>query len=297
MARIFANQNLIAITFVVLSTLFFAIQDVLTKAITHDLPAWQIVCVRFFFFSLFALAFAWHSTGIRKALRSGNPWLQIFRGVLIVSEIALFAFTIGYLGLAEMHALFACFPLIVTALSPLMLGETVGWRRWFAVVAGFAGTLIILRPGSSVFDPHALLVIVCATALSIYIILTRRVSRYDSLETSLLYFGLTGFGCSLLIAPIVWIDPDPQQWGLLLLLSASAIVGHFSLIKALQLAPAVLLQPFNYFVLVFAIIFGYIIFDEVLNGITISGAIIVVASGLFVARREYIRSGRLPAQP
>ena len=287
------SSHLNAIIAVLVSTLFFAIQDAFTKQLSVSLPAWQIVCIRFFFFSLFAVAWATRSIGLRAAFRTGNLPLQLIRGILIVSEIALFAFTIAYLGLAEMHAIFACFPLIITALSGPMLKERVGWRRWLAVLAGFIGTLIILKPGTGVFNPYALLAVACALGLSIYTILTRRLSSTDSFETSLLYFGVAGFGFSLLFAPFVWEPVSQDQWGILLMLSLSAIIGHFCLIMALQLAPAVLLQPFNYFVLVWAMIIGYLAFGEVLDSTTLVGTAIVVGSGLFIARREY-RLSRSP---
>jgi drug/metabolite transporter (DMT)-like permease len=111
----------------VVATLFFAAQDAITKHLTESISAVQIVSVRFFFFSLFALVFAARKIGIKKAFISTQPKLQIVRGLLICSEIALFSYTLHYLGLAEMHAIFACFPLIITALSVPFLGESVGW--------------------------------------------------------------------------------------------------------------------------------------------------------------------------
>ena len=286
-----SDNTVRGIAWVVVSTIFFAFQDAFTKQLTVSLPAWQIVSIRFFFFALFALVYASRTIGIRTAFKSGNPALQIVRGIIIVSEIALFSFTIGYLGLAEMHAIFACFPLMITALSVPFLGENVGWRRWLAVAAGFIGTLIILKPGSGVFDPYALLALVCACGLAVYSILTRKVSRSDRFETSLLYFGVVSFLFSLLFTPFVWQTPDAAEWKILVVLSFSGLVGHFALIKALQLAPAVILQPFNYFVLVWAMVLGYWLFGELLDSVTLVGIAIVVGSGVFIARREYRLAG------
>ena len=163
-----------------------------------------------------------------------------------------------------------------------------------AVGAGFIGTLIILKPGTGVFDPYALLALVCAAGLAIYTILTRKVSLTDSFETSLVYFGVVAFLFSLLFAPFVWQAPTADQWVTLLMLSFCGLVGHFALIKALQLAPAVILQPFNYFVLVWAMLLGYWLFAEVLDATTVVGIAIVVGSGLFIARREYRLSSSDP---
>lgn len=281
------DSTLWGIGILVFATFFFAIQDAITKHLIVSLSVFQIVAVRFFFFALFALIFAARRVGLRAGFRSGNPPLQIFRALLITAEISLFAATIEHMGLAEMHALFACFPLLITALSVPLLGEAVGWRRWLAVCIGFIGTLIIIRPGLGVFNPWSLGALSAALMFALYNLLTRRVSRYDSFETSLLYFGVVGFVSSLVFAVFVWKQPNGLESLLLLAISITAIVGHLCLIKALELVPAVILQPFNYFVLVWAIIFGYLLFGEVLDPVSLAGAAVVVASGVFIARREY----------
>ena len=281
------DSTLKGIGILVFATFFFAVQDAITKQLIQSLSVFQIVSVRFFFFALFAVVFAARRTGLREGLRSASPLLQVVRGLLIMAEISLFAVTIGHMGLAEMHALFACFPLLITALSVPMLGEHVGWRRWIAVALGFAGTLVIIRPGAGVFDPWALGALGAACLFAIYNILTRQVSRRDRFETSLLYFGIAGFLGSLVFAVFTWQTPEPLESVLLLAISVTAIIGHLCLIKALELVPAVILQPFNYFVLVWAIILGYLLFGEVLDPVTLVGAAIVVASGVFIARREY----------
>ena len=280
-----ATKGIIAL---VVATLFFAGQDAITKHLTQSIPVAQIVAVRFFFFSLFAIVFAAHSIGIKAAFHSTRPKLQILRGLLISSEIALFAFALYYLGLAEMHAIFACFPLIITALSVPFLGETVGWRRWVAVGLGFIGTLIIISPDSGNFSPYAMLVLICALMFAIYNLITRKVFRHDRFETSLLYFVVVGFIGSLLVATFYWQTPNSDQIFCLGVISITGIIGHLLLIKALQLAPAVILQPFNYFVLVWAIIIGYFVYDEILESQSLIGAAVVVSSGVYIARREYI---------
>ncbi len=283
------DQTLKGIGILVVATFFFAAQDAITKHLVQSLSVFQIVAVRFFFFALFALAFAARRVGLRRSFQSANLPLQVVRGLLIMAEISLFALTIGYMGLAEMHALFACFPLVITALSVPLLGESVGWRRWLAVAIGFVGTLIIIRPGAGIFNPWALGAISAASMFAVYNILTRKVSRDDRFETSLVYFGLVGFLSSLVFAVFVWKTPTPTESLLLLAISITGIIGHLSLIKALELVPAVILQPFNYFVLVWAIILGFLIYGEVLDPITLAGAAIVVGSGVFIAFREHKR--------
>ena len=272
----------------VIATLFFAGQDAITKHLVQSISVAQIVTVRFFFFSLFAILYAARKADIKSAFHSSRPTLQILRGLLICSEIALFAFALHHLGIAEMHAIFACFPLIITALSVPFLGETVGWRRWMAVGLGFIGTLIIIRPGSGVFSTYAMVALACALMFAIYNLITRKVSRHDSFETSLLYFGMVGFISSLAVVPFYWQNPNPEEVFWLGVISITGIIGHLLLIKALQLAPAVILQPFNYFVLLWAMIIGYSVYGEVLQSNELLGAALVVVSGVYIARREYL---------
>ncbi len=280
------DSHLPGIGILVFATFFFAIQDAITKHLIESLSVFQIVAVRFFFFALFAILFAARRVGLRTGFRSANPTLQVFRALLITAEISVFAVTIEHMGLAEMHALFACFPLLITALSVPLLGEKVGWRRWLAVFFGFIGTLIIIRPGVGVFNLWSLAVLSAALMFAIYNILTRRASRQDSFETSLLYFGVVGFVSSAIFCVFFWKRPDGIETLLLLAISVAAIIGHLCLIKALELVPAVILQPFNYFVLVWAIVFGYFLFGELLDPVALFGAVIVVASGVFIAQRE-----------
>ena len=283
-----SDQAVNGIIALVVATLFFAGQDAITKHLSQSISVAQIVTVRFFFFSLFAIAFASRSMGVKLAFRSTRPKLQILRGLLICTEIALFAFALRHLGLAEMHAIFACFPLIITALSVPFLGEAVGWRRWMAVGLGFAGTLIIIRPDSGALSSYAMISLTCALMFAIYNLITRKVSRHDRFETSLLYFGVVGFIASLTVAPFYWQTPTSDQIFWLAVISITGIIGHLLLIKALQLAPAVILQPFNYFVLLWAMIIGYSVYGEVLQSYKIIGAGLVVFSGVYVARREYV---------
>lgn len=269
-----------------IATFIFAVQDTVTKELSSELPIAQIVFVRFVAFLGFALLIAWRSEG-GLALRSSVPRLQIVRCIGMCSEIALFAYGLRFIGIAEMHALFACFPLFVAALSVPVLGESVGWRRWLAVGCGLVGTLIILRPGADVFDPKALIPLACAFIYAMYNLLTRRVSRTDSFATSLVYFGLVGTVASGTLALGQWQTVANEEFWLLSLLCATSICGHMMLIKALQLTEAVVLQPFHYLILPWAIVIGYFVYQEVLDVWTVLGACIVVGSGIYVAWREY----------
>jgi drug/metabolite transporter (DMT)-like permease len=282
-----AERSTKGIFLLVIATLLFAGQDAITKHLTQTLEVAQIINVRFFFFSLFAIAFAMRKKGLRAAISSSAPRLQVFRALLICCEIALFAYTLRYIGLAELHTIFACFPLIVTLLSVPILGEKVGWRRGLAVFVGFLGTIIIIDPGAGIFGPFAIMGLSCAFMFALYNLITRKVSKVDSFETSLLYFGVVGFLASLFVVPFYWQTPNQNEIFWLLIISVTGIMGHLLLIKALQLAPAVILQPFNYFVLLWATGIGFVVYDEILPVQTLAGATLVVASGVFIGYREY----------
>ena len=129
--------------------------------------------------------------------------------------------------------------------------------------------------------------LICAVMFALYNLITRKVSKIDSFETSLLYFGVVGFLASLLVVPFYWQTPNQNEIFWLLIISITGIMGHLLLIKALQLASAVILQPFNYFVLVWATGIGFVIYDEILPVQTLAGAALVVASGVFIGYREY----------
>jgi len=282
------EQTVKGIFALILATLLFASQDAITKHLISTMPVAQLMFVRYFFFALFALVYASRKTRLRHVFHSHWPKLQLLRGLLIASEMALFAYTLKYLGIAEMHTIFACFPLIITVLSVPMLGEQVGWRRWLAVSVGFIGTLIIIQPGSGVFSPFAMTALACALMFAIYNIITRKVSRQDSLETSLLYFGVVGFLVTLLAVPFFWQSMSNTEILWLLMISIISIFSHLLLIKSLELAPAVILQPFNYFILVWAMVIGYSFYGEILDTNTLIGAALVIGSGVYIARREYL---------
>jgi len=193
------------------------------------------------------------------------------------------------IGLIEAHAIFASCPLIVAALSVFFLKEKVGWRRWTAIFIGFIGILIILRPGSKVFDPLSLVALGCAIAFAIYQILTRYVSREDSPDTSLFYTGLTGFVLLGAVGPFFYTAIDSMHLIWLLIVCTLGAGGHYLMINAFKHSEASILQPFTYLQLVFVSIIGVLIFDEKLENEILVGSGIVVLAGLFTFWREHIK--------
>lgn len=276
----------LGIALCLLALFVIACQDGLTKFLIRDYPVAQIVMVRFWFFTGFAVIFVSMRGGVYAAVRSRRPLLQIFRSLVFVGEIALFAFGLHYLGLAEMHALIATFPLIVIALAVPILGEHVGWRRWFGVAIGFAGALAIIRPGLGLFQPAALIPLGCAFLFAVYNLTTRLASFHDSFETSTLYMAAIGCLAATVAGVAQWRAPDADGWLLLALFSALGTVGHMLFVKALEYAPASLLQPFNYTLMVWATLIGFAVFNEMPDLWTVAGAALIVGGGGYVIWRE-----------
>lgn len=271
--------------------MIFACQDAVTKLLVQDYAAAQILWVRYVMFAAFALVLARRKRPLAHVLRSTRPWLQITRSLFIVVEIGLFILAVRLLPLADAHALLATTPLIVTAVSAAFLGEAVGIRRWSAVLVGFAGVLVILRPGAGVFDIGSLWALLAAFLFAGYQAMTRVVSRSDDGETSLLYMAVVGVVAMTCVGPWFWVPPTPLAWLGLTAIAVTGTAGHLLLIRALECAPASVLQPFNYTQLVWATLVGFVVFGDFPDAWTIAGAAVVVASGLYTIYRERIRKG------
>lgn len=270
----------------------FSSQDAVTKVLVRDHDVAQFVMVRFWVFALFATVLAAKRIGIMQAIRAKRPVLQLGRSLLLVVEIALFATGLGYMGMADMHASFATFPLMATAMAPLILGEKVGWRRWAAVGFGFIGALIIIRPGLGLFQPTVLIPLACALMFGLYHILTRLASRQDDATTSLFYLGWVGVIASTPFGILAWTPPTTEAWMFMGLLSVTGLAGHFLLIMALEYAPASVLQPLNYILLVWATLMGFVLFNDLPDIVTLAGGALIVVSGLYAMFRERQRAAQ-----
>jgi drug/metabolite transporter (DMT)-like permease len=267
----------------------FASMDAVSKHLASSLPVVEILWVRYVFFFLFGLALALRLDGL-AAFKTKAPVLQVVRGLALVVEIGLFTYAFRYLKLVDAHVMGAMAPLMVMALAVPLLKERVGIRRWVAVSFGLLGVLVILRPGIAVIDPIQLVPLVAAGCFAFYIVLTRMAARYDSVGTSTLYTGLVGFVVLSVVVPLDWQPPMAEEWGWLLFASLLGIGAHVSIIRALSLSEASALQPFNYTMLVWATLLGFLVFDDLPDNFTIFGAGIIVLSGIYAWHRERVRA-------
>ena len=273
------------IALVLFAMLVLATMDAINKLLVEHYAIPQLLWIRFAIFCLFALV--WTRTNpLRLARQSLRPKLQLFRGVLLVFEIGVFVLAFSYLPLADTHAIGATAPLIVTILAIPMLGERVGIHRWTAIIVGFLGAMIIIRPGFSEADPAMLIAVAAAVIFALYQVLSRMVA-VDPGRITLIYTATVGFILLSFVAPFYWKPMTAEHWGLMIYSGFMGAAGHFSLIKAFEITPASSLQPFTYALLVFAAIAGWLVFGHIPDGFTFLGAAIITLSGLYVWFREH----------
>jgi len=279
--------------FVLLALVIFSIQDAISKHLGSLYPPVFITMIRYWAFASFAIVLAARSSGgLKAAIRTRKPKLQVLRGVLLVLQIVLVITSFSRVGLAHSQAIFAAGPLFVALLSMPLLGERVGWRRWSAIIVGMFGVLLILKPDGGTFEPILLIPLSSALLFAIYVITTRLVSRDDSSVTSFFYTGIGGAITISLIGPFYWTTLSPPDWGWMLLLCATGTSSHFFLIKGYEHLDAAEVQPLTYLQLVFACAIGVSIFGETLNVTMVGGSIIVVCAGIFTVWREHVVSRR-----
>ena len=267
--------------------LIFAVQDGISQYLAREYNVFFIVMVRYWFFALFVVILCSKQPGgLRKAISTKQPFLQVFRGALLALEVIVMITSFTLLGLIESHAIFSIYPLLVAALSGPVLKEFVGWKRWSAIFTGFIGVMIILKPSNSVFSLEAIIPLVAALVFALYSLLTRYAARQDTSMTSFFWTGLIGAVVMSIVGSGYWIALKPVDWAWLGLLCILACLAHYLLIKCYELSEASSLQPFAYLQLLFATIIGLWIFSEKLEVHVVMGALLVVLSGLFAIWRE-----------
>ncbi len=277
----------LGIMLMIATTFVFAMQDGISRHLAGEYNTLMVVMIRYWFFAAFVVAVgARRAGGVRQAAATSQPLLQTFRGVLLVAEICVAVWGFTVLGLVESHAVFACYPLMIAALSGPVLGEKVGWRRWLAIGVGFVGILIILQPGVGVFDPKAVIPLLSALMFAVYGLTTRFAARKDSAATSFFWTGTTGMVAMTAVGIWYWEPMTGDDWIWMVILCISGALGHFLLIRCYEVAEASSVQPFAFLQLVFASALGVAAFGEAIHTNVVIGALLIVAAGLFTFWRE-----------
>ena len=265
----------------------FALQDGLSRHLADTYNVLVVVMIRYWFFAAFVITISMRMKGgLRAAARTEQPLLQIFRGVLLALEICVMVLAFTYLGLVESMAVFACYPLLVAALSVPVLGESVGWRRWTAILIGFCGVVIILRPGYTVFAAAALIPVASATMFALYALLTRYAARKDTAVVSFFWIGVVGAILMTVIGIWYWEPMTAYDSVLMGALCVSGALAHWLLIKVYEIAEASAVQPFAYLHIVFAAGVGIVFFQEALAPNVAIGAGVVMSAGVFMLIRQ-----------
>jgi len=277
------SKEFVGILFAVAAYFSFSILDAFQKTAVINHSIFQLLFIKYIFTLLLSCSEAKRKKNY-KFWQSNNVKLQVLRSFFSIIESGCFVLAFRYLSLADVHSVGSLTPVIIVALSALILKENVSPKTWIAIFVGFLGVLIILRPGLSIFDIKSLLPLMAAFFLGLYQVVTRKVSENDSTETSLFYTSLIGFIVLSILAFVYWQPLTLNSYFLFTCIGIFFSMGIYFQIIALSKARASIIQPFHYTLIFWAIILGYLVYDDLPNIPTIVGAIIIAASGIYVLR-------------
>ena len=282
-------NNQLALVYMFSAMALFALTDALVKLLTQSLSPIQIVWGRQSGLLLgVIIILAWQGLGV---LNTTQPKLQISRGCLAVISATLFVIGVTYVPLADAVAITFVAPFFVTVMGAVFLKESVGIRRWSAVIIGFLATLIILRPGMGVMHPAAVLLILAAAAFACRQILSRILSNADSTLTTVAYTAIVSWVLLTIPLAYVWQTPDTtQEIFLIITVALVAAIAETLLIMALQTGLAVVVAPVQYSLMIWGTLYGYLLFNQLPDFWTLVGAVIIVITGLYTLNRERLKA-------
>ncbi len=281
------NPVLLGVLVMLLGDFMFALNDAMGKWLVATLAVGQILAVRSVG-SFIVLGPLIRRQGFAALFNVERPWLQVVRALVIASETAIFYASVFFLPLADVFSFYMAGPIYVAALSHVMLGERVGWRRWLAILVGFCGVLIMLQPSGD-FTIGSVFAIVGSVLFAFTIILGRML-RGTSDTTLVTWQTIASFVLGICIVFFIedWKTPTAFEWGAMLLLGVVACAAHLLIVRALKLAPAALLAPMHYTLLLWAVILGWLFFNEVPSTQMLVGSAVVVLAGLFIFHRQKV---------
>ena len=281
MFKLKINTETIGIIFAILAYLSFSLLDTIQKTLIIYYSVFQLLFIKY----CFTLCLSFIESRRKKNYKfylTNNFKLQILRSFLSILESACFVLAFRYLSLADAHSIGGLTPIIVVIFSSIFLKEKITPKIWLAIFMGFIGVLVIMRPGLSIFDPKSLIPLSAALFLGLYQVVTRKASEYDQNETSLFYTAITGILIMGSISFFYWI---PINLSFILLFMGVGVfysLGLYLQIIALSKARASMVQPFHYTLIFWAIIFGFIFYNDVPDLFTITGATIIASSGIYI---------------
>lgn len=277
------DQPLRAISLICLATLLFASHDALSKYLAGFYPIVMVVWARYVVHTLMMLAIFVPQTGLSTIIRTKRPGLQLARALCLIATSLFFTTSLRYIPLAEATAVNFLAPLLVTALSVPLLKEVVTRAQWAAVIAGFVGVLIVIRPGGELFTVAILLPLTSAFFFGLYQLLTRKLSGIDSPTTSNFLAGIINSLIMSALVPFFWQSPSWPHVLFMIGLGTCGMLGHLLLTQAFRHAAPALLAPFSYLQILFAGMYGYLIFNHTPDIFGVVGISVICLSGLAVA--------------
>jgi drug/metabolite transporter (DMT)-like permease len=278
-------RPLMGIVLMCLAGTFFPVMNGVAKLMSQTYSSEQVVWARTLSHLVFLLLLFMPRYGV-QVVRTRRPGIQVLRSALLIASTYLFFSAIKVVPIAQAAAVSFLSPLLVVLLAAPMLGERITPGRIAAVLAGFAGVLVVTRPGAAVFQPASLLIVGSATCYALYQVYTRRVAGIDSAATSSTYSALVGTVLMSAIVPLSWRTPDAVVDVLLLAsLGVFGGLGHYCVARSLSCAPANLVSPFMYWQMVGSVIVGYLLFSEVPDAFTWLGAAMIIGAGLWVGMK------------
>ena len=282
-----SGSTRLGVLLMLLGMVMFSLNDVLGKWLVSTYSVGQLMLIRSLAALFVLMPFFWRM-GWRRLIDVDRPKLHVLRTTLFAIEASGFYFAVAYMPLADTMTYWLAAPIYVAALSPLMLGEKVGWRRWTAIVVGFVGVLIALSPSKDTFTLPALIALAGSMAFGLAMVLGR--SLRTTPDTTLVFWQVAGAailaGIWCLADPAGWTPVKPLDFGLLSLLGIVAMSAHMLVNRSLKLADAATVVPLQYTMLLWAVVFGWIFFGDAPRTAMLVGAGFIVASGLFIFFRE-----------
>jgi drug/metabolite transporter (DMT)-like permease len=270
------------------STLLFAFSDVCAKLLVGALSPVEVNWIRSLVSALCTVAFVLSRKG-KRVFFTAHPWRQCGRGIAVFSASILFLTGLSSLPLADNSAINYVWPIMVTVLSVIFLKEKIGIRRMAATLIGFGAMLIMIRPGSSSFQPAAIFPLGAALLWAIGSVMTRGMTADEAPETTILWSSLVALVASSLLVPFFWITPTLAQIGIGVIIGLGSALAHAMVIFAFRTAPASVLAPYTYVQLIWAVVLGYAFFGTIPDRWIVLGGFIIAASGIYTAHREHVR--------
>ena len=285
------NDTSLGILLMISAIFLLSLMDGFSKYLSQYYSVIAINMFRYWFFGILIFYLCIDKKYKKVSVpKSKFKLIQVFRGGILAVEMCFAHYCFLKIGLIETHAIFASCPLIVAVLSIFILKEKFGWRRWSAIIFGFLGIIIILKPGLKIFDPIALIALACSFAFALYQVLTRLVSARDDTNVSFFYTGITGFVILSVIGPFFITEVSNLDIFFIFCVCCLGTGGHFLMINAFKKAEASVLQPFVYLHLVFVTFIGVYIFNENIELPVLVGSVMIVFSGLYTFWREKIKN-------